>query len=292
MDSPQDTDKNEPNIAQLEEHEFEPAEFSTWKRGCHCRAKLRDEKDVLEFRNIPINSWIPLLLLSTTCLVVGIILARYMFQQYWYMTLVLWVFSGLFLAKVKYEKYTFDKSQMMVEILTVALTGRFMRRIPLEEVAEIEMEKTRDAQGGDDVELFMRLANGRRIKLLSGQFCGVQTSKFKSQLRKELIAFFEGVDHKSIGSIPREATIRPSMQVDRINTSTTSVYTTKTSTIRLSSQGLQSEKPLITTPAIVVTAPPPTDTGIRVQDDVKNFKTPTGGDSFVPLESDDDEESD
>jgi len=259
-----------------ENAEYEPSEFSTWKRGCHCRSKLRDEEDVLEFRNVPINSWIPLLLLSSTCLVVGIILARYLFQQYWYMTLVLWVFSGLFLAKVKYEKYTFDKTHKIVEILTVALTGRFIRRIPLDEVAEIEMEKTRDAQGGDDVELFLRLANGRRIKLLAGQFCGVSTSKFKSQLRKELIAFFEGVAHKSIGGIPREATIRPSIQVDRASFSSSSSTTIQSSSHSSTPSRLRSSDAPTHVPVVTI-SPPPTDTGFSVQE------------KLVPLEADDED---
>ena len=53
-----------------------------------------------------------------------------------------------------------------MEILTIALTGRFTKRLPLDEIADIELERTRDAQGGDDVELFIKLANGRRLKLL------------------------------------------------------------------------------------------------------------------------------
>jgi len=47
-------------------------------------------------------------------------------------------------------------------------------------------------QGGDDVQLFMHLENGKEIKLLGGHFCGIR-GKLKKMLKKKLDVFMKDI---------------------------------------------------------------------------------------------------
>jgi len=116
-------------------------------------------------------------------------------------SLVLWIFAGVMLAKVKYARYTFDKMTGTVTITKRTVTGLRVKTYELSNIEEIVFEKERDLQGGDDVQLFMKLENGKEIKLLAGHFCGIR-AKLKKLLKRKLDNFLR--------SIPK-----PHLQVDR-----------------------------------------------------------------------------
>jgi len=155
---------------------------------CHCDAILVEEEDFFEFRNIPYNSWIPSSMLALSAITLGAVLIHLTSAQLWFVSLVLWIFAGIMLAKVKYERYTFDKIAGTVSITRRGITGTRVKSYHLSNIKAIIYEKERDMQGGDDVQLFMQLENGKEVKLLAGHFCGIR-GKLKKMLKKKLDLF-------------------------------------------------------------------------------------------------------
>jgi len=158
----------------------------------HCDAILIEEDDIFEFRNIPYNSWIPSSALALSAISLGAVLIHLTSATLWFVSLVLWILAGVMLAKVKYERYTFDRLAGTVKITRRGITGTRIKTYALSNIKEIIYEKERDLQGGDDVQLFMKLENGKEVKLLAGHFCGIR-AKLKKLLKKKLDTFLENV---------------------------------------------------------------------------------------------------
>jgi len=163
----------------------------------HCDAILIDEEDFFEFRNIPYNSWIPSAALALICISLGAVLIHLTSAQLWFVSLVLWIIAGVMLSKVKYERYTFDKITGTVKITTRGITGTREKIYSLSNIKEIIYEKEHDMQGGDDVQLFMHLENGKEIKLLGGHFCGIR-GKLKKMLKKKLDVFMKDIPNQLV----------------------------------------------------------------------------------------------
>eukprot|EP01124_Arcella_intermedia_P019512 TRINITY_DN26831_c0_g1_i1.p1 TRINITY_DN26831_c0_g1~~TRINITY_DN26831_c0_g1_i1.p1 ORF type:complete len:261 (+),score=65.59 TRINITY_DN26831_c0_g1_i1:57-839(+) len=158
----------------------------------HCDAILVDEEDLFEFRNVPYNSWIPSSLLAIASISLGAVLIHLTSAQLWFVSLVLWVVGGVMLAKVKYERCAFDKMTGTVRITRRGITGTRVKTYNLSNIKEIIYEKERDLQGGDDVQLFMKLENGKEVKIVAGHFCGIRP-KLKKHIKRKLDKFLEGV---------------------------------------------------------------------------------------------------
>jgi len=169
----------------------------------HCDAILLDEDDIFEFRNIPYNSWIPSSALAFSAITLGAVLIHLTSAKLWFVSLVLWILAGVMLAKVKYERYTFDKIAGTVLITRRGITGTRIKTYSLSNIKEIIYEKERDLQGGDDVQLFMKLENGKEVKLLAGHFCGIR-AKLKKLLKKKLDNFLQDVPKLSLIQIHKE----------------------------------------------------------------------------------------
>jgi len=169
----------------------------------HCDAILLDEDDIFEFRIIPYNSWIPSSALALSAISLGAVLIHLTSATLWFVSLVLWILAGVMLAKVKYERYTFDKIAGTVKITRRSITGTRIKTYALSNIKEIIYEKERDLQGGDDVQLFMKLENGKEVKLLAGHFCGIR-AKLKKLLKKKLEVFLENIPNLTHVQILKE----------------------------------------------------------------------------------------
>jgi len=186
---------------------------------CHCDAILIDEDDLFEFRNIPYNSWIPSSVLALAAISLGAVLIHLTSAQLWFVSLVLWILAGVMLAKVKYERYTFNKIFGTVMITRRGITGTRVKTYSLTNIKEIIYEKERDMQGGDDVQLFMHLENGKEVKLLAGHFCGIR-AKLKKLLKKKLDFFLKNISrlshqgHKEKKDVKVKIKPHPKVQTD------------------------------------------------------------------------------
>jgi len=178
----------------------------------HCESILEDDEDFFEFRNVPYNSWIPSTALGLASITVGAVLIYVTSAQLWFVTLVLWTVAGVVLAKVKYARYTFDKKAGTVMITKRCITGTRVKVYSLSNIIEIVYEKERDLQGGDDVQIFMKLENGKEIKLLAGHFCGIR-GKLKKLLKRKLDAFLQSIPAPHIHRVKKEVKIQEDSSV-------------------------------------------------------------------------------
>jgi len=136
--------------------------------------------------------------MAITAIVVGAVLIHTTSAKLWFLSLVLWIFAGVMLAKVKYERYTFDKQIGTVRITRRGITGTRIKTYYLSHIKEVELDKERDLQGGDHVALIMRMENGKEVKLVAGHFCGIR-AKLKKLICNKLRKFLHDKDtlHKT-----------------------------------------------------------------------------------------------
>jgi len=207
----------------------------------HCDAILLDEDDIFEFRNIPYNSWIPSSALALSAISLGAVLIHLTSATLWFVSLVLWILAGVMLAKVKYERYTFDKIAGTVKITRRSITGTRIKTYALSNIKEIIYEKERDLQGGDDVQLFMKLENGKEVKLLAGHFCGIR-AKLKKLLKKKLDFFLQNIPNLTHVQIFKEKKKEVKIQSDPQSSNGSSLISSSSSDDEFSTSESASER--------------------------------------------------
>lgn len=157
------------------------------------------ERDTsLEFRTVPINSFIPCLVFSLMFITIGVfILKREV--THWYVTVVCWVFAGVLLKKTKYVTYAFDKIEGNFLVVNYNISGRSAQDFWLDEIEQLVIQETHDLQAWtSDVQLYIYLTEGRRIKLFAGQLFGIR-KELKYFIHEKLIGFLnlsEDGNHK------------------------------------------------------------------------------------------------
>eukprot|EP01125_Pyxidicula_operculata_P018214 TRINITY_DN6463_c0_g1_i1.p1 TRINITY_DN6463_c0_g1~~TRINITY_DN6463_c0_g1_i1.p1 ORF type:complete len:229 (+),score=42.93 TRINITY_DN6463_c0_g1_i1:135-821(+) len=156
--------------------------------SCHCDDLLIEDDDVLEFRNLPLSGWITSSLFAISSAVLGALTLFYEADDAWFVSMILWVFTAIMVIRIKYETYTFDKTTGTVSISSRGILGLKERVYRINEIVDVELQQTKDIQGGDDVQLYLKLTGGHHVKLYAGQICGIH-GKTKSQMRKRIIKF-------------------------------------------------------------------------------------------------------
>jgi len=175
------------------------------------------KKTFFEFRNIPYNSWIPASTFAFAGIALGAVLIHFSSAKLWFVSLVLWILAGVMLAKVKYVRYTFDKIKGTVKITRRGITGTKVKTYALSNIKEIVYEKERDLQGGNDVQLFMKLENGKEVKLLAGHFCGIR-AKLKKHLKRKLDVFLKDIPNLRI-QVHNQKKKEPKVKIEKQNSS-------------------------------------------------------------------------
>eukprot|EP01127_Copromyxa_protea_P017020 TRINITY_DN5150_c0_g1_i1.p1 TRINITY_DN5150_c0_g1~~TRINITY_DN5150_c0_g1_i1.p1 ORF type:complete len:150 (+),score=33.30 TRINITY_DN5150_c0_g1_i1:26-451(+) len=113
-----------------------------------------EEEGFLEFRTVPLNSWVPSFLTATilTILAVFIIMRE---PANWFVSVVLWVFGGLFLFRTKQVVYSLDKEEGTLTVRTTTITGVTTSNHWLAEIYDVRFLLSKDTQGGSDADVYL-----------------------------------------------------------------------------------------------------------------------------------------
>ena len=181
--------------------EGEPEELQEF--DIHSTAKSNEQ---LVLTNVPWKSWIPrvvvgISLILGACLVVGkekkkrapVVLSHVISgfrPNYWNIALVMGILGTFFIYKTKAETYVFDMASTKFVWTRRTVLSVERREFWFTDIQSVTVVELSDGQGGGDPNLYVKMYDGTRVKIFSGQLITIR-DKSRIKAKRAIDDFLE-----------------------------------------------------------------------------------------------------
>lgn len=138
----------------------------------------------------PFKGWISYIIFIVILVVISILIFVYSIKH-WYVALTLLGTAAAVLLQTKREIYLFDPASNRFILKSWRILGVETKFIMFHEIKEVVLEESLDAQGGEEIDLYLQLRGGQKIQLLSTHLCGLE-AKSKRQAFKVISFYIKG----------------------------------------------------------------------------------------------------